>query len=91
MLLAVTPLPLTNLHYKGNQLYFNFSDVSFANPHVTSPQHCRLAAQTPTTNMSFPTCPPVDSENSYFYSSTPTWDAGMIYYCQKLLGVLVFE
>ena len=76
-----------NLHYKGNYSYFNFSDISSANPHVPSPKHCRLTAQTPTTNMSFPTCPPVGSENSYFYPSTPTCDAGTIYYCQKLVRI----
>ena len=67
--------------------FFNISDISSANPHLPSPQQCRLTAQTPTTNMSFPTCPPVGSENSYFYPSTPTWDAGTIYYCQKLVKV----
>ena len=60
-------------------MFFSFSDISSAHHHVP-PQHYPLTPQTPTTNMSFPPCPPVGSESGYdtassFYSSTPTGDA----------------
>ena len=44
--------------------------------------------------MSVPPYPPMGSENSYFYTSTPTCDAGTILLPKigkKLLGILVFE
>ena len=67
----------------SESLKTTFSETSTSLHHVP-PQHYPLTPQTPTTNMSFPPCPPVGSESGYdtassFYSSTPRGpEAGML-------------
>ena len=74
---------LSNDNFKKIEFSFLFSETSTSLHHVP-PQHYPLTPQTPTTNMSFPPCPPAGSESGYdtassFYSSTPTGpEAGML-------------